>query len=121
MVNQTLTAPAHLAAMRSILAIALLSLALAAPAGAQDGGRLRIPAKAAEAPALRGAADAPDAPAGDLSDLIPAPLPARPIASSAPRDNRQCRRACSMDYYFCLSGEDDRCPQVWTKCLAACG
>lgn len=107
--------------MRRMLAIALLGLALAAPAGAQEGGKLRVPPKPPETSALRGAEPASEAPAGDLSDLVPAPPPVRPIASAFQTDNRQCRRTCTTDYYFCLSGEDDRCPQVWTSCLAGCG
>lgn len=121
MVNQTLTAARHGRPMRPLLATVLLGLALAAPAGAQEGGRIRVPAKAPESAALRGAEPSPGAPAGDLSDLVPAPPPLRPMASPIQADNRQCRRTCTTDYYFCLSGEDDRCPQVWTSCLAGCG
>jgi hypothetical protein len=113
--------------MRRILALLVLGLILAAPAAAQERGRIQV--IKAPTPTLRGpvgetpANEAnPDAPpGGGLADLIPVPPPVAPTASRISRDNRQCRRACSQAYYFCLSAEDEICPTAWTKCMAGCG
>lgn len=105
--------------------LALMSLALAAPAGAQDGGRLRIDPSASTA-TLRGpAGEAPDNgaadEAGSLAALVPLPPPVAPVGTPARGDARQCRQSCNRDYYFCLSAEEETCAPVWTKCTARCG
>lgn len=111
--------------MRCLALLALMSLALAAPAGAQDGGRIR--AEASEpAVSLRGpAGETPDNgaqdEAGGLASLVPMPPTVAPVGTVARTDNRQCRQSCNRAYYFCLSAEDDICAPAWTQCTARCG
>ncbi len=124
MVNQTLTALGDGRGMRRLVAIAVLSLALAAPAAAQQG-RIVVPKEPSVS--LRGPVG--DAPAegeardetSPLAALIPAPPPVAPTGSRVVLDNRQCKRSCSRDYYFCLSADEESCAPAWTKCMAGCG
>lgn len=116
MVNVIFTAAQHGRGMRRLAVLLAVTLALAAPAAAQQG---RVaPDAAASLP--RGAIAAPAPRTQDpVLALIPAPLPvATPI--SAGDDAGQCRLRCSRDYYFCLAGEDDQCPQRWSRCLSGC-
>ncbi len=111
--------------MRRLALLALMSLALAAPAGAQDGGRLRG-VQAEPASALRGPVGAtPDngaeREASSLAALVPMPPPVAPVGTVLRTDTRQCRKTCNRDYYFCLSAEEDTCAPAWTKCTAGCG
>lgn len=104
--------------------LALLSLALAAPASAQDGGRIRA-AGADSAAALRGpVGETPGNGAPDevdrLAALVPMPPPVAPVGTVPRSDTRQCRKTCNRDYYFCLSAEEDTCAPAWTKCTARC-
>jgi hypothetical protein len=103
--------------------LALMTLALAAPAGAQDGGRLR---GAQSEPSLRGpVGETPDNGAQDEADalaaLVPMPPPVAPVGTLVLSDTRQCRRSCNRDYYFCLSADEDSCAPAWTQCTARCG
>ncbi len=111
--------------MRRLALLALMSLALAAPAGAQDGGRIRADGTSSAA-ALRGpVGETPDnaAPdeAGSLASLVPMPPPVAPVGTIRRGEPRQCRQSCNRDYYFCLSAEEDTCAPAWTKCTARCG
>lgn len=110
--------------MRIAAAVLLLFGVLAVSASAQELGRIQVKPEAG-AP-LRGSAagGAPEAarPSADLSDLIPAPLPVRPISSPIASAAGQCRKTCARDYYFCLSAEDEStCSPIWVKCQARCG
>jgi len=111
--------------MRRLALLALLSLALAAPAGAQDSGRLRA-APSEPSVALRGPVGetpgngAPDE-AESLAALVPMPPPVAPVGTVARSDTRQCRQGCNRAYYFCLSAEEDTCAPAWTQCTARCG
>lgn len=111
--------------MRIAATSMILAGLLAASVSAQELGRIQTP-KAEGSVALRGSVgEAPaetSRPRGDLSALVPAPLPVRPIASPVQADGGQCRRSCARDYYFCLSSEDEAtCSPVWVKCQARCG
>lgn len=123
MVNRPLTGVAQGPDMRRFALLALIGLALAAPAGAQEDARLR---GVQSEPSLRGPVGAtPDdgAPdeAGSLASLVPLPPPVAPVGTITRPDNRQCRQSCNRAYYFCLSAEDDICAPAWTQCTARCG
>lgn len=125
MVNRVLTEAAQGRAMRRLALLALMSLALAAPAGAQDGGRIRA-AQSEPATALRGpVGETPDGAAEDeaasLASLVPMPPPVAPVGTITRGDTRQCRQGCHRAYYFCLSAEEDICAPAWTQCTARCG
>ncbi|MDP2260041.1 MAG: hypothetical protein Q8J89_10030 [Caulobacter sp.] len=111
--------------MRRLALLALMSLALAAPAGAQDGGRIRaMPSEPSVA--LRGpVGETPDNgaqdEAGSLAALVPMPPPVAPVGTVTRSDTRQCRQSCNRAYYFCLSAEEDICAPAWTQCTARCG
>ena len=119
--------------MRRALALFLLAIACAAPAGAQVKGRIAVVKPAAAEAGLKGTikepgqseappeADAAPASRGDLSGLIPAPLPVTPTGFAAPQGAQQCRRSCAREYYFCRAAEDEICPAVWSRCTARCG
>lgn len=93
--------------MRRILALLLVSLAMASPAGADQK-----PAPKAKVPPPAAAVVA--APQTALQPLIP-------LASSrAGGDTGQCRAACARSYYFCTAGGDDTCPGNWAQCNARC-
>lgn len=116
MVNVIFTAVRQARGMRRLAVLLAVSLALAAPAAAQQG-RL---APDAGGPVLRGAIAAPAPRAEDpILALIPAPPPVI-SRTAAGDDSGQCRLRCSRDYYFCLAGEDDQCPQRWSRCLSGC-
>jgi hypothetical protein len=106
--------------MRRLAACLLLSLALAAPAAAQQGRIADGPPNQDQA-ALKGSQTAtPPPPRVDTPLLLPLPVQPTSIdASSA--SGGQCRLSCSREYYFCLAGEDDRCPQYWSRCVSGCG
>jgi len=97
--------------MRRAALILSLSLAFAAPVGAQ-------PAKGAQP--LRGAQPAKQLPAPAppaVSLATPAPMPPPDLAPEAGR----CRLTCAQSYYFCLTSDTpDDCPGVWSQCRAAC-
>lgn len=110
--------------MRRRLALLVLTLALAGPAGAQTPL-----AQAAASPTLRGAQSvettaaepsgaAEAARAALAQSTIPLRLlPDTPVAGAAGR----CRLSCAQSYYFCLSGDGgDDCPATWGQCRAAC-
>lgn len=91
--------------MRRALALLLVSLALASPAGARQSAK---PKAKAPPPA------AVIVPQTALQPLIP-------LASSRPGgDAGQCRSACARSYYFCKAGDDDICPSQWAQCNARC-
>ena len=125
MVNQTLTKRRQGRAMRRLALLALMSLALAAPAGAQDGDRIRAVQGEAGA-ALRGPVGGPQDDsggdgAGSLAALVPLPPPVAPAGTLTRGDTRQCRQSCNRDYYFCLSADEDTCAPAWAQCTARCG
>lgn len=105
--------------MRRLAACLILSLALAAPAAAQQGRIAGAPA-AQEQAALKGSQDAAPPPRDDAPLLLPLPVQPTSISASA-SGGGQCRLSCSREYYFCLAGEDDRCPQQWSRCVSGCG
>lgn len=107
--------------MRRLAACLVLSLALAAPAAAQQG-RLAGVQPTADAAALKGPQAPPSPPVPDETPLL-LPLPVQPTAISGGEASggAQCRLGCSREYYFCLAGEDDRCPQYWSRCVSGCG
>ena len=91
--------------MRRVLALLLVSLALASPAGAEQK-----PAPKAKAP-----------PPAVVATPQTALQPLIPLASSRPGgDTGQCRAACARSYYFCTAGGDDICPSHWAQCNARC-
>lgn len=95
--------------MRRAVLILSLSLALAAPAGAQPVEALR----GGQAP---GAAQ----PRAAESPAPPAPAPVLPTSPPA-YDAGQCRLSCAQAYYFCLASDTpDECPGAWSQCRAAC-
>ena len=92
--------------MRRVLALTLMTLALASPAGAD------------QKPTPKAKASPPAAvvvvPQTALAPLIP-------LASSRPGgDAGQCKAACARSYYFCRTGDDDVCPSQWAQCAARC-
>ncbi len=88
--------------MRRVLALLLVSLALASPAGADPK------------PAPKKAPPVAVVPQTALQPLIP-------LASNRPGgDAGQCRAACARSYYFCTAGGDDVCPGQWAQCNARC-
>lgn len=108
--------------MRRLAACLLLSLTLAAPAAAQQGRIDPVPPDREQA-ALRGPVDvAPTPPpAPDETPALPPP-PVQPTGlTESTASGSQCRLACSQAYYFCLAGEDDLCPQSWSRCVSSCG
>lgn len=111
--------------MRRLAALLMLTLLLAAPAGAQEARRIQVVKAPPAASALRGAVDAPPEPepgAATLAALIPLPPPVAPTGSQPAAGARQCRSTCARDYYFCLASEDEStCSPIWVKCQARCG
>jgi len=110
--------------MRRLAALLMLSLILAAPAGAQEARRIQVVKESPAPGALRGTApEAQDAQVGadTLAALIPLPPPVAPVGSKVSTGPRQCRASCSREYYFCLSSGEETCPQTWTKCASGCG
>ncbi len=105
--------------MRRLAACLILSLALAAPATAQQG-RITVIPPVSDA-ALRGPVGGAPAPAEEEAPLL-LPLPVQPTSiASTSTDGAQCRTSCSRRYYFCLAGEDEGCPQDWSRCVLSCG
>lgn len=105
--------------MRRLAACLILSLALAAPAAAQKG-RITVVTPVTDA-ALRGPVGAAPPAAVEEAPLL-LPLPVRPTSIiSTSTGGAQCRMSCSQQYYFCLAGEDERCPQYWSRCVSGCG
>lgn len=105
--------------MRRLAACLILCLALAAPAAAREG-RIAAAEPVRDA-ALRGSISATPVPAPDAPPLL-LPLPVQPTSiASTSTGGAQCRTSCSRQYYFCLAGEDERCPQYWSRCVSSCG
>ncbi|CAN1567227.1 hypothetical protein MCEMIH16_02977 [Caulobacteraceae bacterium] len=120
MVNRDLTNLRQGELMPRLVALLVLSLALAAPAAAQQG-RIAVGQTSGDQAGLRGSVSATPAPAPEEDPLLLAPPPAQPLATSgSPAGGSQCRLSCSQTYYFCLAGEDERCPQLWSRCVAGC-
>lgn len=103
------------------LALLVLTLALAGPAGAQQAP--------AASPTLRGSQSVETSSAEPASTVEAAraalaqstiplrSLPGTPVTGAA----GQCRLSCAQSYYFCLSGDGgDDCPATWGQCRAAC-
>lgn len=116
MVNQALTARSHPAVMR-LLAALLLTLALAAPAAAQQERIGQIERQAE----LRGAVQPEALPAFAPPILLGAP----PSFSAMPMqvaDPGRCRMSCAKDYYFCLAQDEaSDCGPGWRGCVLSCG
>jgi hypothetical protein len=105
--------------MRRLAACLILSLALAAPATAQQG-RITVVTPVSDA-ALRGPVSSRPTPVAEETPLL-LPLPVQPTSiASTSAGGAQCRTSCSRQYYFCLAGEDERCPQHWSRCVSSCG
>ena len=104
--------------MRRLAALLVLSLALATPAGAQQGRIGEGPPQ----PTLRGAVKA-ELPVFDFPEAIV--LSAPPSFSAFPTqraDAGRCRMSCAQDYYFCLAQDDAiDCGPAWRQCLLSCG
>lgn len=104
--------------MRAAVLILSLSLALAAPAGAQPAKGLRG-AQPPDTPATSERTTAPAEPSAlpdPAATAMMSPLPPLPVDGAA-----QCRLDCAQDYYFCLSSDmADDCPGAWGQCRAAC-
>lgn len=93
--------------MRRVLALLLLTVALASPVGAATPPKAPIKA----APPKVAAVAAP-------ISVLPAPIP---LASTTPGgDAGQCRASCARTYYFCKAQDDDQCPAQWAQCSARC-
>ncbi len=115
--------------MNRIVLLLILAIAFAAPAGAQGQGKMRVVVPSSSETALRGTVgergaseDGQASAPGDLSALVPAPLPALPTAMRSNTDAQQCRRSCAKQYYFCLAAEDQGgCSPGWAKCASRCG
>ncbi|WP_304168312.1 hypothetical protein [Phenylobacterium aquaticum] len=126
--------------MRRALLLSVLALALASPAGAQQGGRITVitpsPLQAGGV-ALRGALSSAPAsatsapgrtPLNDPSQDLPDPAaalalsPARPPAGGLSTEEvGQCRLSCAQTYYFCLAQDAAQdCSPQWGQCRAAC-
>ena len=109
-----------LAVMRRLAACLVLSLALAAPAAAQQG-RIASGQQTGDQAGLRGSIGAVPSPPSEEAPLL-LPPPVQPTATQpATTSASQCRLSCSQTYYFCLAGEDEVCPQHWSRCVASCG
>lgn len=124
--------------MRRVLLLSLLSLALAGPAGAQQGGRITVIASSplqTGGVALRGSQSASSASprstavtAADGNDTLLDPTlalalsPARPPAGAlSVAELGQCRLSCAQTYYFCLAQDASQdCSPNWGQCRAAC-
>lgn len=101
---------------RAALLLLAFCLVLAAPAGAQQKGKLSVVAPPPAKSALRGGQAAAAPPAAEVL-----PLPAYGLSTAAARNPGQCRLACAQRYYFCLAADAaDECPQTWGQCRAAC-
>lgn len=109
--------------MRRAVTLAVLALVLATPAGAQQKGKLSLPAAGI---ALRGAQSAtPAAETPSAAEAAAATLTAAQAMSAPTAEVRaapaQCRLACAQEYYFCLAGDGtDDCAPHWGQCRAAC-
>jgi len=94
--------------MRALSLLLILTLGLAAPAGAQQGRKaLTLP------PAPPTTAAAPSAPAVPFSPLVSLTPPSG--------DAQRCRTSCASSYYFCLSTDaPEDCSPNWMQCRNAC-
>jgi len=93
--------------MRRVLALLLMTFALASPAGAAGPVKQPAPKKAPVA-----------APVTTPSAVLQAPIP---LASTTPGgDAGQCRASCAKTYYFCSARDDGECPTQWAQCNARC-
>jgi hypothetical protein len=95
--------------MRRVLALLLMSLTLASPAGAAGPpSKQQQPKKAAVAAA----------PVVTPSAVLQSPIP---LASTTPGgDAGQCRASCAKSYYFCSARDDGDCASQWAQCSARC-
>jgi hypothetical protein len=94
--------------MRRVLALLLMTFALASPAGAAGPApKQPVPKKVVVAP-----------PITTPSVVLQSPIP---LAATAPGgDAGQCRSSCARTYYFCGAQDDDQCPTQWAQCNARC-
>jgi hypothetical protein len=116
--------------MRRLAALALICLAIAAPAVAGPNGKITVvkqptPAASDSGPGLRGSqrAGQTGGPAAATLSAIPAPLAqswTQPIPQANGADAIQCRTACAQTYYFCNAGGDEDCSGRWAQCAASC-
>lgn len=104
--------------MRRLFVCLIVSLALAAPAMAREGRTTIVEPSAAGT--LRGTMGVAPPPTEAPIQVLPPPvLPTALVVP--PADPSRCRVGCSREYYLCLTGEDERCPQYWSRCVSACG
>ena len=90
--------------MRALPLLLILTLGLAAPAGAQQGRKPPTPPTTAAAPS-----SAPAAPFSPIVSLTPS------------GDAQRCRTSCASSYYFCLSTDAaEDCAPSWMQCRNAC-
>ncbi len=105
--------------MRRLAACLILTFALAVPAAAQQG-RVTGGQTTQDQAGLKGSVSAAPAPPPEEAPLL-LPLPVQPTSiSSNAGGGAQCRLSCSQTYYFCLAGEDERCPRDWSRCVSGC-
>lgn len=122
--------------MRRLL-LPILLIALATPAGAQQGSKMIIPpTPTAKEAGLRGDADAAKAktateaapapmrtplpqPLDSPSPLTP-PLASTALGSGGALAAPQCRTSCAQAYYFCQNSGDEQCGVRWGRCVIGC-
>jgi hypothetical protein len=103
-------------AMRRLVLIALIGLALAAPAAAA-ASKLAV-VKSAGLRGVQSASTGAAPPASTPPSIIQSRAASNAQAASG--DAMQCRAACAQTYYFCAANGDDDCPGRWAQCSAGC-
>ncbi|WP_340644678.1 hypothetical protein [Phenylobacterium sp.] len=110
--------------MRHLLALLVLTLALASPAGAQQASPIATPtlrgSQTVESPAVAGEASSVAATAA--ATLAQSFIPLRSLSDvPVAGDAGKCRLSCAQSYYFCLAGDgSDDCAPTWGQCRASC-
>ena len=94
--------------MRRVLALLLMTLTLASPAGAAGPAPKQPPPKKAVVAA----------PVTTPSVVLQAPIPL--ASTTLGGDAGQCRASCAKSYYFCSARDDGECPTLWAQCNARC-
>jgi hypothetical protein len=94
--------------MRRVLALLLMTLTLASPAGAAGPAPKQPPPKKAVVAA----------PVTTPSVVLQAPIPL--ASTTLGGDAGQCRASCAKSYYFCSARDDGECPTQWAQCNARC-
>jgi hypothetical protein len=94
--------------MRRVLALLLMTLTLASPAGAAGPAPKQQQSKKAVVAA----------PVTTPSVVLQAPIPL--ASTTLGGDAGQCRASCAKSYYFCSARDDGECPTQWAQCSARC-